>query len=194
VELESTRLLCAWLKNGATGVNALLPSQPLSPPDLAAGLNLAAVDNSPDGRPLYLVNDILNDYEDEHVSREWMPLNNRTLVVMCNGAVVVPFGSGVRPAPQWEAETLELGVAYCLRDEVGPLDRRVMYYTLRAVRDSLNRLANLNGPAAQTARAENGVELLRLRRMQYERMAGKLGRAALLGVVRCIWHVRDTRP
>ena len=138
--------------------------------------------------------DVLNEYEDDTPTSETDPANNRTLLVLANGMTVQPFKGG-GPVVQWDADGLELGVAYLLRDVADrKQERRVVSYTLRAVRQSLLRLATYNQSDRATYRALNGVELLTLRRMQYERLAGTLGRAALMGVNRCTWQVRDSRP
>ena len=185
MELETTRLLTAALQDPVYGVNALLAGVPLSPPDQAKA------DAVPPTFAVPNVAAIVNDVEDELVANEQEPAESPALIVLVHstGDMTLLDRQGV----QWETKGLVVGIAYAIRDVEPVLGRRYGLYTLRAARMGLVRFFAA-ARADRTLRRENSIEVLEPVKIQQERLAGALGRAALTGVLRVTLHVRDTAP
>lgn len=174
---EATLLISEWLKHPTHGVNAILATIPRH--------RVGGGTDYPKPKDVTIYNDV----DDDSVSKELEPDVVPALVVFCDSDMEVEAG---RAGDKLKGNGLVVVIAYIVRDvDSWAKARRDGGFTLRAVRQSLNRLNTADH--SNGYRKLNDVSISKVERITEQRVAGAVGRSTLAGFVLAdLWLLEQT--
>lgn len=179
MHVEITRLITAWLGHATHGVNALLPAVPR---DLVGG---EEEDEEPDAVDFY--NDV--DFEIDGVAGINPPTVPSIVVIVDVNPEGTDIGQQEKPGHNY---SFTGAIAYYAEDTTRAKARLDGDYVLRATGRSL---ARYNRPRASKGYRElNDIEIIRLTKLSFQRVAGAVPESSLMGILFVEGIVMDKAP
>lgn len=183
MHVEVTRMITLWLQHEAFGVEAMLAQVHRKKSPLAAD-----TDEDPEPKLPYYYNDVDSEDIDES-PLGIVPPRLPGLIIVSDGATDTTDTEGQSSA---QFNRVILGVGYYSDAVKRAQGIRDGNYTLEAVKKSLNRFRK--GENSAKYRELNGFRIVKIRRMEIERVAGGVGASALVAMLFATLEVQDKAP